>query len=230
MAYHPPKSSLYNFEQVGSESGIEVYRMNVCPALLKIWTLQGIDTNEMLLQSVCYLLKEETDVACDNAVDFGMVITTLYNIAETLSLDVISYDYPSYGLSTGKLSEKHLYRSIQLVYNFMSNKLGIDGQKIIIWEKSLGTVPSIQFSPTKRPVRFSKIRKVHHQTLIVHGSKDEICALKHILKLSERCPGFRSVKVVVNGKYNNLEKFCAFWLYVHYFLSQQGSLLEVYLQ
>ncbi|KRZ18694.1 Alpha/beta hydrolase domain-containing protein 17C, partial [Trichinella zimbabwensis] len=81
----------------------------------------------------------------DNAVDLG---TTLYNIAETLSLDVISYDYPSYGLSTGKLSEKHIYRSIQLVYNFMSNKLGIDGQKIIIWGKSLGTVPSIQFSPT----------------------------------------------------------------------------------
>ncbi|KAL1239199.1 Alpha/beta hydrolase domain-containing protein 17C [Trichinella pseudospiralis] len=255
IAFYPPKSSLYNFEEVESQEGKEMYRMNVCPALRKIWTLQGFDADKVLSQTVCYLLKEETDIACvhvknpgkqpsrkvilyshDNAVDLGMVLTTLYNIAETLNLDVISYDYPSYGLSTGKLSEKHLYRSIQCVYNFMSNKLGIDDQKIIIWGKSLGTVPSIQFSPSvncnclilqssilsayRCVIRnltkdlcgdqlnnFSKICKVHHPTLIIHGSKDKICALRHILKMSERCPGPRSIQVVMNGEHDNLEDF-----------------------
>ncbi|KAL1232626.1 Alpha/beta hydrolase domain-containing protein [Trichinella spiralis] len=150
----------------------------------------------------------------------GLLSSTLYKIADILSLDVISYDYPSYGFSTGKLSEKHHYRSIQLVYNFMSNKLGIDDQRIIIWGQSLGTVPSVQFLPTglfcDQFNNISKIQKVHHQTLIVHFGKDDIRALKHVVKLSERYPRSRSVKAVVTG---------SIWLCGHYFLSQQdGSL------
>ncbi|KRZ61210.1 Alpha/beta hydrolase domain-containing protein 17C [Trichinella nativa] len=135
---------------------------------MKFWTLDGFDPNKILPQSVCYLLKEETAVACvhvknplqqpsqkNNVVDLenlctyvGLPSSTLYKIADILNLVVISYDYSSYGISTGKLSEKHHYRSIQLLYNFMSNKLGIDDQRIIIWGKSLGTVPSVQFLPT----------------------------------------------------------------------------------
>ncbi|XP_003376455.1 abhydrolase domain-containing protein FAM108C1 [Trichinella spiralis] len=182
--------------------------MNICPALMKFWTLDGFDPNKILSQS-------------DNVVDLenlctyvGLLSSTLYKIADILSLDVISYDYPSYGFSTGKLSEKHHYRSIQLVYNFMSNKLGIDDQRIIIWGQSLGTVPSVQFLPTGELI--SKIQKVHHQTLIVHFGKDDIRALKHVVKLSERYPRSRSVKAVVTG---------SIWLCGHYFLSQQdGSL------
>ncbi|KRX49335.1 Alpha/beta hydrolase domain-containing protein 17C [Trichinella murrelli] len=174
---------------------------------MKFWTLDGFDPNKILLQSVCYLLKEETDVACvhvknplqqpsqkDNVVDLenlctyvGLPSSTLYKIADILNLDVISYDYSSYGISTGKLSEKHHYRSIQLLYNFMSNKLGIDDQRIIIWGKSLGTVSS---------VHISKIHKVHHQMSIVHRRKDDIWALKHVVKLSKRYPGSRLVKAL----------------------------------
>ncbi|KRY60021.1 Alpha/beta hydrolase domain-containing protein 17C [Trichinella britovi] len=138
------------------------------PNLVQFWNLDGFDPNKILPQSVCYLLKEETDVACvhvknplqqpsekDNVVDLenlctyvGLPSSTLYKIADILNLDVISYDYSSYGISTGKLSEKHHYRSIQLLYNFMSNKLGIDDQRIIIRGKSLGTIPFVQFLPT----------------------------------------------------------------------------------
>ena len=41
-----------------------------------------------------------------NAEDLGMVNTWMYYLMQTLEINTVAYDYPGYGVSTGKPSEK----------------------------------------------------------------------------------------------------------------------------
>ncbi|OUC40994.1 hypothetical protein D917_00527 [Trichinella nativa] len=90
---------------------------------MKFWTLDGFDPNKILPQSVCYLLKEETAVAC-----------------------------------------VHVKNPLQ--------------------------------QPLQKVIFISKIHKVHHQMSIVHYGKDDIWALKYVVKLSKRYPGSRLAKAL----------------------------------
>lgn len=54
--------------------------------------------------------------------------------------DFFAIDYPGYGKSTGKPSEKNLYRSAELAYQWATQKY--DTNEIIIYGRSLGSAPA----------------------------------------------------------------------------------------
>ncbi len=56
-----------------------------------------------------------------------------------LGINLITFDYRSYGKSTGRLNEKNSYIDGELAYNFVVDSLGFTPEKIFIAGRSLGT-------------------------------------------------------------------------------------------
>lgn len=65
-------------------------------------------------------------------------------LADTFDMNVVSYDYMGYGMSTaGMTTERSMCAYIQSVYELAVNRMGVPPQKILLWGKSIGSGPSI---------------------------------------------------------------------------------------
>jgi len=60
-------------------------------------------------------------------------------LSTNLNVDCILYDYPGYGLSTGKPTEQGCYQNLKRVINFAVNVGGFKKENIILMGNSLGT-------------------------------------------------------------------------------------------
>ena len=119
---------------------------------------------------------------------------------------IIAYDYPGYGLSDGKPTEKGCYNNIQAVWNHLTNTLSVPKKNIFIIGQSVGTGPSVWlaeqhttaglvlFSPLKsinavpfninifpydRFPNIDTIKNVKSPLLVIHGDQDEIIDISH---------------------------------------------------
>ena len=76
-----------------------------------------------------------------NAVDCGLQYALMASIAERLQVDIISYDYPGYGCSTGKPSEIDMYASILAVFEHIVHiKADHD---LVLYGNSIGSAPTL---------------------------------------------------------------------------------------
>lgn len=92
-----------------------------------------------------------------NGCDLGHVKDLMKLISQRLNANVISYDYPGYGLSPGNPSEKSCYQTIAKVYSLLiSEKI----KNIILMGQSIGTGPTTwlacQLSQKRVPPDFEK--------------------------------------------------------------------------
>ncbi len=62
-----------------------------------------------------------------------------FRIFHDLGLSVFIYDYRSYGLSTGKLTENAMYQDAELAWKYLTDTRGIPPKQIIVFGRSLGT-------------------------------------------------------------------------------------------
>jgi fermentation-respiration switch protein FrsA (DUF1100 family) len=119
---------------------------------------------------------------------------------------VFAYDYPGYGLSTGKPTERSAYAAIDVAYAYMRNELKLPPEQIVIYGRSVGTGVSVDLaarepvaglileSPmtsiipvvTRVPLfpfdyfrNLSKIKKIHAPLLVMHGRADRIISVRH---------------------------------------------------
>ena len=140
-----------------------------------------------------------------NAEDLGR-IENLLNGFRRAGLNVLAYDYPGYGLSDGKPSEKTCYRSLEAVIRFANEELGFPKENIILYGRSLGAGPSIEMCchdryggliiegafasvykvalgtdwlPLDRFRNLKKIATIDEPTLVIHGGKDEVVPFSH---------------------------------------------------
>lgn len=79
-----------------------------------------------------------------NACDLGQVYDYCKHLSETLSVNVIAYDYTGYGISKGVPSEKGCIDSLKSVYNFVVEEN--PNAEIILLGSSVGTGPTIKFA------------------------------------------------------------------------------------
>jgi fermentation-respiration switch protein FrsA (DUF1100 family) len=102
--------------------------------------------------------KEERKVACmfykvnnerkiilyshGNATDIGFMHNFLFKLSNTLSTNIVSYDYEGYGLTKGKPSEDGCIRSINIVYKHLLS-LGYLSDDILLYGVSIGTGPTV---------------------------------------------------------------------------------------
>ena len=104
--------------------------------------------------------------------------------------DVVGYDYPGYGLSTGRPSESSLIGSTQRVYRYLRDSQHVPADKIIAYGHSLGAAMSIDLA-SKHPLAglvadagfVSAYRVMTRYALLPFDKYNNLQRIKHA-----RCP------------------------------------------
>lgn len=144
-----------------------------------------------------------------NAEDLGDIQFVLEEL-RNLGFAVFSYDYRGYGTSQGKPTETTTYKDIDAAYNYLTQQLGINPKKIILYGRSVGGGPSVDLA-SRKPVgglilentfvstfrvatqitivpfdkfnNIAKIKKVRSPILIMYGKADRVIPFWHGEKL-----------------------------------------------
>ena len=85
---------------------------------------------------------KDTILFCHNTIkDFGLFFPFLIDMFVTLKVNVISYDYSSFGVSIGKFSEENTNNEIIQIIEFINQLLNIPLNKLILLDQSLRNIP-----------------------------------------------------------------------------------------
>lgn len=144
-----------------------------------------------------------------NAEDLGDIRWLLEKLRQE-GFSVFAYDYRGYGTSQGTPSEQNTYRDIDAAYHYLTQKLGISANRIIVYGRSVGSGPSVDLASrlpvaglvlesafvtafrvlTQVPLlpfdKFANIDKIKHvrcPVLIIHGRADTVIGFWHGEKL-----------------------------------------------
>jgi fermentation-respiration switch protein FrsA (DUF1100 family) len=78
-----------------------------------------------------------------NAEDIGMIWPWIQHFGQQLQVNVMTYDYEGYGLSSaGQPNEQACYEDIDAAYAHLNSTLNIPASNIILFGRSLGSGPS----------------------------------------------------------------------------------------
>jgi len=150
-----------------------------------------------------------------NAEDLGLIVKYFREMSHILHVNIFSYEYTGYGMSTGQPSEEAIYADIEAAYKYIRDVIGTPWQQIVPYGRSIGTAPSVHLatisavrgvilqSPMLSILRipfhlrftlpgdvFSNIDKIGNvrcPVFIIHGTRDEIVPVWHGLDLHEIC-------------------------------------------
>mmetsp|Transcript_41350 Transcript_41350/g.88073 ORF Transcript_41350/g.88073 Transcript_41350/m.88073 type:complete len:261 (+) Transcript_41350:74-856(+) len=168
-----------------------------------------------------------------NAEDLGLIIRYFREVSDILHVNVFSYEYTGYGMSTGQPQEAAVYADIEAAFKYVRDVIGIHWTQIIPYGRSIGTAPSVHLA-TKTAVRgvilqspmvsiyripfhfrftlpgdvFANIDKIGNvccPVFIIHGTRDEIVPVWHGQGLHEVCAkkGIAYDAYVVEGADHN---------------------------
>lgn len=68
----------------------------------------------------------------------------------SLGINILIFDYRGYGLSTGSPSEQGLYQDATASYRYLTESLGIPGERIILYGESLGAAVALELATKVR--------------------------------------------------------------------------------
>lgn len=140
-----------------------------------------------------------------NAEDLGRLREFL-ELYAARGYDVFAYDYCGYGLSQGSPSQSGCLDSIAAAYAYLTGKLGVAPESIIVYGRSVGSGPSVWLAserkvgalaleagftstyavvlgvdsvPTDKFQNLSRIKSVSCPVFIAHGRLDGVIPFKH---------------------------------------------------
>ncbi|CAA6693699.1 MULTISPECIES: alpha/beta hydrolase [unclassified Lentimonas] len=188
-----------------------------------------------------------------NGVDIGMIRQNLKHF-QAAGISVLAYDYPGYGTSTGKASEKGVYAAADAAYHYATQTLNFTPEQITLYGRSLGSGPSCwlaerypidrlildgAFSSTFRVMtrikvlpwdKFDNLKRLRSSitcpTLIIHGVEDQTVPFKHAKQNWDALKGEKQ-KLWVNGAgHNNLKQVAGavYWDTVLPFIKDSNSI------
>lgn len=165
-----------------------------------------------------------------NAEDLGTSHLFLQYLSQQ-GYAVLAYDYEGYGYSTGKPSEQGCYRAIFAAYDYLSNKLNIPAERIIVFGNSIGSGPTVELAsqkavggiilqapfvsayrvkthipliPFDKFVNIRKIPDVKAPLLIIHGDRDSIIPYWHGKKLFAQANEPKTFVQIEHADHNDL--------------------------
>ena len=140
-----------------------------------------------------------------NAEDLGKILPRLRDLRD-IGFNVFAYDYQGYGTSQGRPSVKGAYQDINTAYEYLTQKLGIPANQIIVYGRSVGGGPSVDLA-SREPVAglviessfttafrvvtrvsiypfdkfpsINKIKNVNCPVLVIHGNVDRVIPFSH---------------------------------------------------
>ena len=149
-----------------------------------------------------------------NAEDLGIIEGSLGRFRDW-GFAVFAYDYRGYGTSHGKASERGTYRDIDAAYDHLTQVVGVPGDRIIAYGRSVGSGPAVDLA-VRRPLaglvlesafvsafrvltrvqllpfdkfrNLDKIGKVSCPVLVMHGIEDDIISIDHGRRLFKAAP------------------------------------------
>ena len=74
-----------------------------------------------------------------NAEDIGNSYDLLSFIRYELKINILAVEYPGYGISIGQSSSDALVQDALTVYNYLTSKMGIRQDQIVVMGRSIGT-------------------------------------------------------------------------------------------
>jgi pimeloyl-ACP methyl ester carboxylesterase len=165
-----------------------------------------------------------------NAEDLG-VIDGRMEILRQLGYAVLAWEYPGYGHSPGKTSEKAILEVAGQLLERTPQATGFPIERILLYGRSVGSGPSTWMA-TQKPVaglilegpftstfrvvtqvkvlpwdifdNLARIPNIQCPVLILHGTRDETVPFSHGKKLLEAAPEPRSFAWFTDGGHNNL--------------------------
>lgn len=175
-----------------------------------------------------------------NAEDLGLIEHLLKGYRQA-GFSVLAYDYPGYGLSTGKPSEQGAYRAIEAATHFAIDQLGFPASSILFHGRSVGSGPAIEMCtrgefgglilesaftstfevgmgigwlPWDRFRNLGKIPEVAEPTFVVHGTNDTVVPFEHGQRLFERSEAPKFFYWVDGAGHNDILAFMGdeYWL------------------
>jgi len=175
-----------------------------------------------------------------NAEDLFSLQNTLVDF-QTLGFGVLAYDYPGYGQSEGKPSERGVYEAIDAAYDYLTGVAAIPPYNILVYGRSLGGGPSVDLAArepigalildatfvsiyrvvTRIPLipfdkfrNLAKMRRVKAPLLIFHGTEDTIIPLWHGQALYDATPSpLKQIEIIQGAGHNDLQQVMGdrFW-------------------
>jgi fermentation-respiration switch protein FrsA (DUF1100 family) len=140
-----------------------------------------------------------------NAEDLGDIQPVLQQL-QTIGFSVFAYDYRGYGTSQGKPSERNAYRDVDTAYEYLTQKLGVLPERIVVYGRSVGAGSAVDLA-ARKPVaglimesafttafrvvvpipilpfdkfrNIDKIKRVNCPVLVMHGRVDEVVPFQH---------------------------------------------------
>ena len=171
----------------------------------------------------------------------------LFSLQNTLAefhkrgFGVLAYDYPGYGQSEGKPSERGVYEAIDTAYAYLTIEEKIPPTQILVYGRSLGGGPSVDLA-ARKPVgalilestfvsiyrvvtriplvpldkfrNLAKISQVKAPILIFHGTEDTTIPLWHGQALHDAIPSsLKRIEIVEGAGHNDLQEVMGdrFW-------------------
>lgn len=144
---------------------------------------------------------------------------------------VMIYDYPGYGHSKGKPSEKGAYRSAEAAFDFVTREQGREPKSVVLLGQSVGGGPSVYLaekgeaaglvliSPFKSAFRvvtrvkilpwdrfdnLKRMKSVELPLLVIHGSEDEVVPASHGEALHKVHEGEKKLLLLPGVGHNDL--------------------------
>ncbi|XP_055344341.1 alpha/beta hydrolase domain-containing protein 17C-like [Paramacrobiotus metropolitanus] len=175
-----------------------------------------------------------------NAVDLGQMCSFYWALGKRLGVNIFSYDYSGYGVSTGTPSEKNVYADVEAAWRELQTRYGIKAENVILYGQSIGTVAAVDlaakerfggvilhgtlasglrvaFPETRRNWFFDvfksidKAERIHSRTLVIHGSEDEVIPVAHGISIYERLPAAVDPLFIEGAGHNDVELFAQYY-------------------
>lgn len=87
-----------------------------------------------------------------NAEDIGLAFDLLYLFGQRMEMHVMAIEYPGYGLyKTSKPSEDQIKQDSVVIFDYLTQCVGINESDIILWGRSMGSGPTSYLSSIKKP-------------------------------------------------------------------------------
>ena len=165
-----------------------------------------------------------------NAEDLGHA-TELYQAWSQRGLGVLAYDYPGYGLSTGRPTERSSERAIQAALDHLM-RVGVAAGSVVVVSRSVGSGPGVWLAsrhrlaglvliapftsafavafpvplfPCDRFPNLERIRRVDLPLLVFHGEQDELISSAHGRALVDASPAAdKTFRLIAGADHNDL--------------------------
>lgn len=167
-----------------------------------------------------------------NAEDIGAIEPFTWRLRD-LGFNVLTYDYPGYGTSSGSPSEENAYASIDAAYEYLIKEKGVDPKHLILHGRSLGGAVAVDLA-VRKPVaglilestftsafrvvtrypllpfdKFESIEKIPSVScpvLIIHGTNDWNIPMYHSQRLFEAANEPKRSVWVEGAGHNNVAR------------------------